>query len=378
MLSAACLALSLAGCGKSDKPPAAPGNPPAAQAPAPAAPQSAPAAPAAAAGGITLPNFASLVKQEGPAVVNVSAIKRGTPAPMRQGDPLYEFFRRFGGQPDMGEAPTGSVGSGFVISKDGFVLTNAHVIADMDEVSVKLTDKRQFKARVIGADVFTDVALLKIDADNVPVVKIGDPSRLEPGEWVAAIGSPFGFESSITVGVVSAIGRILPGGSYVPFIQTDVAVNPGNSGGPLFSTRGEVVGINSQIYSQTGGYMGISFAIPINIAMDIAKQLQETGKVTRGRIGVQLQELTQDLAQSLGMKNAHGVLVAAVQRNGPADRAGLRPGDVIVSVNKEQVQTAADMARLVGSAKPGSTVDVEVVREGRTAAVQVKVEAMTG
>jgi serine protease Do len=345
----------------------------------PSAPTAAPtpATPAASGGqGVNLPSFVGLVKQEGPAVVNISGFKRGNAAPPRQGDPLFEFFRRYGQRPDMGEAPTGSVGSGFIISKDGFVLTNAHVVNEMDEVSVKLTDKRQFKAKVIGADAFTDVALLKIDATDVPVVKIGDPGKVEPGEWVAAIGSPFGFESSVTVGVVSALGRILPSGSYVPFIQTDVAVNPGNSGGPLFSTRGEVIGINSQIYSQTGGYMGISFAIPINIAMDIAKQLQETGKVTRGRIGIQLQELTQDIARSIGMKDPHGVLVAAVQRGGPADRAGIRPGDVIVSLNKQAVQSAADLARMVGGTRPGTNVETEVVRDGKTAAVQVKVEAM--
>jgi serine protease Do len=368
-----CLVAALTACGRQENSKPAPATPAAPAAVSP--PSAAPAAPVAAPG-VNLPSFVSLVKQEGPAVVNVSATRRGTPAPMRQGDPLYEFFRRFGGVPDMGEAPSGSVGSGFIISNDGYVLTNAHVIADMDEVSVKLTDKRQFKAKVIGADAPTDVALLKIDASNVPVVKIGNPAQLEPGEWVAAIGSPFGFESSITVGVVSAIGRILPGGSYVPFIQTDVAVNPGNSGGPLFSTRGEVVGINSQIYSQTGGYMGISFAIPINLAMDIAKQLQEGGRVTRGRIGIQLQELTQDIASSLGMKETRGVLVAAIERNGPADRAGIRPGDVIVTFNKEKVESAADLARLVGGTRPGTSVDAEVVRDGRTTAVQVKVDAM--
>jgi serine protease Do len=207
-------------------------------------------------------------------------------------------------------------------------------------------------------------------------VKIGDPGRVEPGEWVAAIGAPFGFENSVTVGVVSAKGRMLPQGSYVPFIQTDVAVNPGNSGGPLFSTTGEVIGINSQIYSQTGGYMGIAFAIPIDIAMGISDQLRQAGKVTRGRIGVQLQELTVDLAKSLGLKEAQGALIAAVQRGGPADKAGIKPGDVVVSFNGQPVQTIADLARLVGGAKPGTTVSAEVLRDGKSVAVKLTPDAL--
>lgn len=345
-----------------------------------AAPTPAPA-PAATAG-IQLPNFVSLVKQQGPAVVNVAAIrlpeKSGNPG-LREGDPLSEFFRRFGvPPPDVGEAPTGSLGSGFIVSQDGYILTNAHVIADTSEVSVKLTNKRDYKAKVIGADPYTDVALLKIDATGLPFVKIGDPSKLEAGEWVAAIGAPFGFESSVTVGVVSAKGRLLPGGSYVPFIQTDVAVNPGNSGGPLFSVRGEVVGINSQIYSETGGYMGISFAIPIDVAMGVVQQLRETGKVTRGRIGIQVQELTVDLANSFGLKEARGALVAAVQKGGPADKAGIQPGDVILSLNGKAVEDSADLARAVGTTKPGATVDAEIWRKGERKTIKVKVEELTG
>ncbi|SNT18326.1 serine protease Do [Noviherbaspirillum humi] len=363
-----------AGCSRSTSD--QPGNkpPPASQTPATSA---APATPAAAGANPSLPNFVSLVKQEGQAVVNVSAVRTAAGGSSRS-DPMQEFFRRFGvPPPDAGEAPSGSLGSGFIISQDGFILTNAHVIADTSEVRVKLTNKREFKARVIGADPYTDVALLKIDAANLPVVKIGDPNRLEPGEWVAAIGAPFGFENSVTVGVVSAKGRLLPGGSYVPFIQTDVAVNPGNSGGPLFSTNGDVIGINSQIYSETGGYMGISFAIPIDIAIGISKQLRETGKVTRGRIGVQLQELTFDLANSLGLKEAQGALVAAVQRGGPADRAGLRPGDVIQSVNGQPVQSTADLARIIGGTRPGTAVSAQVWREGKTVASQITVDAMS-
>lgn len=313
---------------------------------------------------VVLPSFVKLVQEQGDAVVNISATVQGNAPQLREGHPLFEFFRRFGGVPDLGEAPTGSVGSGFIISEDGYVLTNAHVIANTTEVLVKLTNKNQYRAKVIGADPYTDVALLKIDAKDLPHVIIGNPVQTLPGEWVAAIGAPFGFESSVTVGVVSAKGRLLPSGSYVPFIQTDVAVNPGNSGGPLFNTRGEVIGINSQIYSQTGGYMGIAFAIPIDIAMEIVKQLRDTGQVQRGRIGVQLQELSQQLAQAMGMEAPQGALVAAVEQGGPAAQAGIRPGDVIVSFNGEPVQTTADLARRVGSTKPGTTVSVEVMRNG--------------
>ncbi len=337
-----------------------------------AAPPTAQQAPAAAAPAISLPNFVSLVKQQGPAVVNISVSRAPQESPqLRPGHPLYEFFRRFGGMPDTGEAPVVGLGSGFIISPDGYILTNTHVIANMDEVSVKLTNKKEYRAKVVGADQYTDVALLKIDGKDLPTVKIGDPQRVEPGEWVAAIGSPFGFESSVTVGVVSAKGRLLPAGSYVPFIQTDVAVNPGNSGGPLFSTSGEVIGINSQIYSQTGGYMGIAFAIPINIAMDIAKQLQESGRVTRGWIGIQVQELTVDLASAFGLKEPKGALVSAVQRGGPAEKAGIQPGDVILSLNGQAIANSADLARFVGSTRPGSTVKTEVWRKGNAVTVEV-------
>jgi serine protease Do len=361
------LLLFLGGCSPSGKEEARP------------APEAAkPTAPAdvAASPGIALPNFIGLVKQQGPTVVNISATRQGRASPLRENDPFYEFFRRFGVVPDMGEAPVSSLGSGFIVSQDGYILTNAHVVADTDQVIVKLTNKRTYKAKVIGADVYTDVALVKIDATGLPAVKAGDPAKVEAGEWVAAIGAPFGFENSVTVGVVSAKGRLLPSGSYVPFIQTDVAVNPGNSGGPLFSTTGEVIGINSQIYSQTGGYMGIAFAIPIDIAMEIAKQLRETGKVVRGRIGVQLQELTQELAGSLGMKEAQGALVAAVEKGGPADKAGIRPGDVIISFNEQPVQTTADLARLVGNTRPGTTVAATASRGGKTMSAKITVDAL--
>jgi serine protease Do len=254
--------------------------------------------------GVELPRFVDLVKEQGAAVVNISATHARARPQVLPGHPLYEFFRQFGGAPDAGEADSGSVGSGFVISADGYVLTNAHVIAGTDTVKVRLTNKREYPAKVIGADPYTDVALLKIAATGLQAVRTGDPASTEAGEWVAAIGSPFGFENSVTVGVVSAKGRLLPNGSYVPFIQTDVAVNPGNSGGPLFDVQGNVIGINSQIYSQNGGYMGIAFAIPIDIAIDISEQLRAHGHVTRGRIGVQLQELSYDVATALDLQEA--------------------------------------------------------------------------
>ncbi|HEY0844463.1 MAG TPA: Do family serine endopeptidase [Noviherbaspirillum sp.] len=364
-LPAVFLSTLLAACSPSDK------EQNVASAPAPAA-QPAPSANAGRT--VELPNFVNLVKQQGPAVVNISATRVAAgPTGLREGDPFYEFFRRFGIPPEAGEPPAGGLGSGFITSQDGYILTNAHVVADTDEVSVKLSDKREFKARVIGMDPYTDVALLKIDATELPFVTIGDPAKLEPGEWVAAIGAPFGFENSVTVGVVSAKGRLLPNESYVPFIQTDVAVNPGNSGGPLFSTRGEVVGINSQIYSETGGYMGISFAIPIDIAINIANQLRETGKVTRGRIGVQVQELTVDLAAGLGLKEPRGALVSAIERGGPADKAGMQPGDVVLSLNGQQIQNSADLARFVAGTRPGTTVPVEIWRKGNTLSLKVTV-----
>jgi serine protease Do len=365
-IPAAVISLLLAACSPSGPEPGA-------------APATQPATPAIGQA-TELPNFVNLVKQQGPAVVNVSAIRipeqSGNPR-LREGDPLFEFFRRFGmPPPDVEEAPTGSLGSGFIVSQDGYILTNAHVIADTSEVSVKLNNKRDYKAKVVGADPYTDVALLKIDATGLPFVKIGDPGKLEAGEWVAAIGAPFGFENSITVGVVSAKGRLLPGGSYVPFIQTDVAVNPGNSGGPLFSVRGEVMGINSQIYSQTGGYMGISFAIPIDIAMGVMQQLRETGKVTRGRIGVQVQELTVELANSFGLKQPTGALVAAVQQGSPADKAGMQPGDVILALNGKPVENSADLARVIASTRPGTTIEAQVWRKSERKTLKVAVEEM--
>jgi serine protease Do len=272
--------------------------------------------------------------------------------------------------------PQTAQGSGFIIKPDGYILTNAHVVGNGGEVTVRLTDKREFKAKVIGTDPRSDVALIKIEAKDLPVVEIGDPSKAKVGEWVAAIGSPFGFENSISAGIVSAKGRALPDESYVSFIQTDVAVNPGNSGGPLFNLNGEVIGINSMIYSRTGGYMGVSFAIPIDVAMDVANQLQSHGKVTRGRLGVQIQELSQELAKSFGMKDAKGALVASVEPGSPAEKAGLKSGDVIVEFDGKAVTDSRDLPKMVGMTKPGTDAKVKIYRQGEEKTLTVAVGEM--
>ncbi len=331
-----------------------------------------------------LPDFTELVEKQGPAVVNISTtqvirgIGRGVqPFPFDENDPMFEFFRRFiPRQPGMPGTPGGpgvprefesrSLGSGFIISADGFILTNAHVVDSADEILVRLTDKREYKAKVIGADKRTDIALIKIEASALPVVRVGDPNLLKVGEWVVAIGSPFGFDNSVTAGIVSAKGRSLPQENFVPFIQTDVAINPGNSGGPLFNMKGEVVGINSQIYSRTGGSMGISFAIPIDVAMDIQNQLKASGKVSRGRIGVVIQDVTKELAESFGLSKAQGVVVNAVERGGPAEKAGVEPGDVILKFDGKPVNSSGDLPRVVGTSKPGSKVSMQVWRKGST------------
>ena len=328
-------------------------------------------APKSAAGGRTanLPDFTALMKQQGPAVVNVitkRAEAKGS-KPQAQGeDPLQEFFRRFmPDSPDRERGPGGvGLGSGFIISQDGYVLTNAHVVAG-DEVTVRLADaKREFKAKVIGADERTDIALLKIEATGLPTVKLGKSASLQPGEWVAAIGSPFGFENTITAGIVSATGRSLPAETYVPFIQTDVAVNPGNSGGPLINLAGEVVGVNSMIYSQTGGYMGVSFAIPIEVALEVTKQLRSEGKVTRGRLGVRIQPITKELAQSFKLKEASGALIASVEPGSPADKAGLKPGDVVLAFNGQEIDDPNKLPRLVAATKPGQSATLRIWRNG--------------
>jgi serine protease Do len=352
------------------------------------APPRAESANAAAAGATApvaaLPDFTALMKQDGPAVVNIISTNKA--APQRRGqapqdeDPMQEFFRRFmpdlppggpGGGPGQ---PRAGMGSGFIISADGYILTNAHMVADFDEVTVRLADvKREFKAKVVGLDKRTDVALIKVDATGLPVATLGSSANLQPGEWVAAIGSPFGFANTITAGIVSAKGRSLPDEVYVPYIQTDVAVNPGNSGGPLLNLKGEVVGINSMIYSGTGGYMGVSFAIPIEVALEVSRQLQGQGKVVRGRIGIAMQPLTKELAQSFKLGAESGAVVVAVDPGGPAARAGVRPGDVVLDWNGRKIDDPNELPRLVAATRPGSSAKMEIWRGGKVETVEVAV-----
>ena len=334
--------------------------------------------PAAAVAG-ALPNFAGLVDAYGPAVVNVSTITgardvRGNGPELSPDDPFYEFFRGFGfGGPRGGQVPPSrGEGSGFVISPDGYILTNAHVVDDANEVTVRMTDRREYRAKVVGMDRRTDVAVLKIDAKSLPVVQVGDPRGLKAGEWVIAIGSPFGFENSVTAGIVSATARSLSD-AYTPFIQTDVAVNPGNSGGPLFNLRGEVVGINSQIYSRTGGYQGVSFAIPIDVAMDVKNQLVTTGHVQRGRIGVTIQEVNQPLADSFRLSRPRGALVSQVESGGPAEDAGLKPGDVILAVNGHDIERSSELPPLVAAIKPGQQATLTIWRDKSEKTVRIKI-----
>ncbi|PLZ02499.1 serine peptidase [Burkholderia sp. WAC0059] len=365
---------------------------------------------ASAAPAANLPDFTDLVDKVGPAVVNIRTTTRvssdqpgGLPSGSDDGD-MSEFFRRFFGIPlpqgQQGQGPQGQqdvpppddsspdnggdngdnggggeqssgVGSGFILSSDGYVMTNAHVVDGADNIYVTLTDKREFKARLIGVDDRTDVAVVKIDASNLPVVTIGDSNKVRVGEWVVAIGSPFGLENTVTAGIVSAKGRDT--GDYLPFIQTDVAVNPGNSGGPLIDMDGEVIGINSQIYSRTGGFMGISFAIPIDEAMRVADQLETTGRVIRGRIAVAVGEVTSDVADSLGLPRAEGALVSSVEPDGPAGQAGVLPGDIILKFNGQTVDAATDLPRMVGDTKPGTQATITVWRKGQTRDLTVTV-----
>src|SRR6266850_1291291 len=320
-----------------------------------------------------LPDFSALVEQYGPAVVNIST----TTAPVRTqmqlpqipgdpGDQIQEFFRRFQIPMPQGDAIRKGVGSGFIVSADGYILTNAHVVDDANEVTVKLTDNREFKAKVIGVDRRTDVALVKIDARNLPTVRIGDASKARVGQWVAAIGSPFGLENTVTAGIISAKSRSLPDETYVPFIQTDVAINPGNSGGPLSNMAGEVIGINSQIYSRTGGYMGLSFAVPIEVAMKVKTDLQKYGKVSRGRLGVTIQGVSQELADSFGLKKPQGALVSAVEARSPADKAGIKTGDIILAVDGRDIENSIDLPRVIGESRPGTAVTLKIWRQGET------------
>ena len=342
-------------------------------------------APAPLAAGVVLPDFTAMVARNGPAVVNIRVMgstktsldqQQGRLPPGAEDDPFFEFFRRFQGPQNprgqQRDRPVFGAGSGFIISPDGVILTNAHVVRDAKEVTVKLQDRREYRARVLGSDPKTDVAVLKIDAKNLPVVPLGKSSDLKVGEWVLAIGSPFGLESSVTAGVVSAKGRSLPDDSNVPFIQTDVAVNPGNSGGPLFNTRGEVVGINSQIYSQTGGYQGLSFAIPIDVAFGIKNQIVATGKVQHAKLGVTIQEVNQAFADSFKLESPEGALVSNVERGGAADKAGIKPGDVVRKLNGQPIVASGDLPAMLSLAKPGDKVSLDVWREGKIVRIDAK------
>jgi serine protease Do len=345
-----------------------------------AGPASAPsltAAPAPVSGRVTgLPDFSGLVAENGAAVVNISVVEKVEKAgnPGEKGDaedPLSQFFRRFQMPAPDHEPPTHGIGSGFIVSSDGYVLTNAHVVADASEVTVKLTDRREFVAKVVGVDKRSDVALIKIAATGLPMVRFGDSSRLRPGQWVVAIGSPFGFANSVTAGVVSATARPVDE-NYVPFIQTDAAINPGNSGGPLFNVDGEVIGINAQIFSRTGGYMGVSFAIPIDLALNVKNQLLTKGKVSRSRIGVAVQSVDQKLATTFGLGTPHGALISAVEPKSPSERAGLKPGDVITTVNGHNIEESYDLPSIIAEIPPGSQAHIGYWRDHKGGEVDVK------
>ena len=348
--------------------------------------------PVSAQGVRGLPDFTELVEQVGPSVVNIRTMEKAAPRDVQSSDQdaeMQEFFRRFFGvpmptpntpngprqqRPNRGqpeEAQPKGVGSGFILSADGYVMTNAHVVEGADQVLVTLPDKREFKARIVGMDKRTDVAVVKIEATGLPAVKIGDVSRLKVGEWVMAIGSPFGLENTVTAGIVSAKQRDT--GDYLSFIQTDVAINPGNSGGPLINMRGEVVGINSQIYSRSGGFMGISFAIPIDEAVRVSEQLRATGKVQRGRLGVQIDQVSKDVAESLGLSKTQGALVRGVEQGSPAEKAGLEPGDIILKFEGKTIDKSSDLPRMVGNTKPGTRSAIQVWRRGSVKDMQITV-----
>jgi serine protease Do len=351
----------------------------AAQATSAAAPAVAPlaASPAPASGRVTgLPDFSGLVAENGAAVVNISVTEKAQKAgnfgePGEGDDPLSQFFRHYQMPAPERAPPSHGIGSGFIVSSDGYILTNAHVVADASEVTVKLTDRREFIAKVIGVDKHSDVALIKIAATGLPIVHLGDSSRLKPGQWVVAIGSPFGFENSVTAGVVSATARPLDE-NYVPFIQTDAAVNPGNSGGPLFNVDGQVIGINAQIYSRTGGYMGMSFAIPIDLALSVENQLRTKGKVSRSRIGVAVQPVNQKLATTFGLSTPHGALISAVEPKGPGERAGLKPGDVITTVNGHNIDQQFELPMVIAEIPPGTVAHIGIWRDHKASQVDVK------
>ncbi len=333
-----------------------------------------------------LPDFTGMVKTNGVAVVNISTTQKAKPVPegakaqLPEGIPpeMEELFKHFYNNPDgngdgYDSGDTQSLGSGFIISPDGYILTNHHVVKDADEIVVKFSDRRELVAKLVGSDARTDVAVLKVTASDLPTVSIGEPDKLQVGEWVLAIGSPFGFEQSVTAGIVSAKGRSLPGGNYVPFIQTDVAINPGNSGGPLFNMDGKVIGINSQIYSRTGGFMGLSFAIPIDVVMNIVDQIKTKGKASHGWLGVQIQDVTRKLAESFGMKKPQGALVSKILPGSPAEKADVQLGDVIVEFNGQAIDNSSDLPPLVGMTAIDSTATLKIIRQGETKTVNFKI-----
>ena len=346
-----------------------------------AAPSDAPVATASVRPAVAaLPDFTGIVSRNGPAVVNISVTnnteKVATVPAMPNLDPnnpFYQFFRQF--RMPQAQVPEHAEGSGFIVSPNGIILTNAHVVDNASSVTVKLTDRREYKAKIIGMDKPSDVAVLKINASNLPTVKLDRAHNVKVGQWVIAIGSPFGFDNSVTAGIVSAKSRTLPDGSYVPFIQTDVAVNPGNSGGPLFNTEGQVIGINSQIYSRSGGYQGLSFAIPIDVALNVEQQLLQHGSVTRGHLGVAIQDVNQGLADSFGLKQPEGALIASVDKDGAAAKAGLKAGDVILSYNGTNIENSSRLPLLVAETAPGTTVKLDVLRNGKTRHIAVTVGA---
>ena len=342
-----------------------------------------PSVPVAAPETAALPDFSALVAKQGPAVVRITVTQdhekvasRGFPG-MPDLDQLPPWFRNLPMPQPPSEGPSRGMGSGFIVSADGVILTNAHVVDGADEVMVKLLDRREFKAKVLGVDKTTDIAVIKIDAKDLPVVRIGNPDTTRVGEWVVAIGAPYGLENTVTSGIVSAKSRLLPGDAAVPFIQTDAAVNPGNSGGPLFNLKGEVIGVNSQIFSRSGGFQGLAFAIPIDVAMNVKDQLQQHGKVSHGRLGVSIQEVNQSLAETFGLPKPGGALVGTVMKDGPAAKAGIEPGDVIVKFDGKEIAQSSDLPPLVASVKPGSTVPIEVWRNGKAKELKATVGELT-
>lgn len=338
-----------------------------------------------------LPDFTGLVNENSAAVVNISTSAKSNSAAfgglppgqnfpdIPEDSPFYDFFKKYFGEMPEGQGPSqerSSLGSGFIISQDGYVITNHHVVKDAEEIIVRLNDRREFVAELIGSDERSDIAVLKIEATSLPVLKLGDSSNLNVGEWVLAIGSPFGFDASVTAGIISAIGRSLPNENYIPFIQTDVAINPGNSGGPLFNLDGEVIGVNSQIYSRTGGFMGLSFAVPVNVVENVYKQLKDKGHVSRGWLGVLIQDVTRELAESFDMDHPHGALIAKVLPDGPAEAAGIEVGDIIVRFNGQKVSFSSDLPPLVGSTIVDTTVPVDIIRRSKHKTIRVKISEL--